>query len=271
MTRIYACALVLLVRLLTGFLPRWRRLTVLARLTRIVTPVERVVVGGRTVSLVVPDRTSVYWARRGPASEPATLAWIDGFAPDDVFVDIGANVGLFSLYAGKRGLAQIVAIEANPFSVQALARNIVENELGDRIIPVCVALSAADGVGDFTVSGIESGTAGNTLLGSGGGTASQMLKTAVTTLDHLLAGLGVAQPSHIKLDVDGNEFDIIRGARQTLANDTLKSLMVEIDPARPDEKARFATELAGVGFVEKAIPLAPGEVNCLFVKRHPAP
>lgn len=91
MSTLYARLLAAAVGLLTAFFGRWRRLTVLARLSDRLAPEARVTVNGTDITLFVPDRTAVYWPRHGFASEPGTLAWIDGFSAGDVLYDIGAN------------------------------------------------------------------------------------------------------------------------------------------------------------------------------------
>ena len=101
MTKLYARFLVAIVKLATGFLGRWRRLTVLARIHALLAPESTVTVDGISLTLLVPDRTSVYWPRHGFSSEPNTLSWIDGFQEGDVLFDVGANIGAYTLYAAK--------------------------------------------------------------------------------------------------------------------------------------------------------------------------
>ena len=86
MTKLFARFLVALVNLATVFLSRWRKLTVRARVHDGLAPQTTVTVNGVDLTLLVPDRTSVYWSRHGFDSEPNTLSWIDRFSAGDVGV-----------------------------------------------------------------------------------------------------------------------------------------------------------------------------------------
>lgn len=73
------------------------------------------------------------------SKEPETLSWIDSFAAKDVLWDVGANVGLYSVYAGLRGVI-VYAFEPSVFNLEFLVRNIHANLVTDAVgvIPVAV-------------------------------------------------------------------------------------------------------------------------------------
>ena len=74
-------------------------------------------------------------------SEPDTIAWIDNFTNDPiVFWDIGANMGVYSLYAALRPNVQVLAFEPGAASYWALNRNIELNGMDDRITALPAAL-----------------------------------------------------------------------------------------------------------------------------------
>ena len=135
MTKLFARFLVALVNLATMFLSRWRKLTVRARVHDGLAPQTTVTVNSVDLTLLVPDRTSVYWPRHGFNSEPNTLSWIDGFGVGDVFYDIGANIGAYTLYAAKARSVPVVAFEPNPFSYRVLVHNFHLNAITDRVLP----------------------------------------------------------------------------------------------------------------------------------------
>ena len=147
MTKLFARFLVALVNLATVFLSRWRKLTVRARVHDGLAPQTTVTVNGVDLTLLVPDRTSVYWSRHGFDSEPNTLSWIDRFGAGDVFYDIGANIGAYTLYAAKARSVPVVAFEPNPFSYRVLVHNLHLNAITDRVLPLCLAAGGPDGNG----------------------------------------------------------------------------------------------------------------------------
>jgi FkbM family methyltransferase len=83
--------------------------------------------------------------------EPETLAWIDGFAPGAVFWDIGANVGVYSLYAGLRGDIEVLAFEPSAPSYAALCANLAANRL-NRVRAYCIALADETRLGTLNMS-----------------------------------------------------------------------------------------------------------------------
>ncbi len=227
MTKTLAIFMDALLRALTVFLPRWKRLTVRARLYDRLQPFEEVDVGGKSLKLFIPDRTCVYWAKEGPGSEPATNAWIDSFSKDDTFVDIGANIGLYSLRAASRGVAKVYAIEPNPFSFSVLARNIVANGFDSLVIPLCLAMSDSSSVVTFKLSGTHAGSIRNEISGDGPPLHGPSITTAAFSVDELFRVQGVSGVNHLKIDVDGLELEILRGARGLLSDGALKSVLVE--------------------------------------------
>src|SRR5690349_18823938 len=70
--------------------------------------------------------------------EPVTIEWIAGFAPDDVFVDVGANVGMYSIWAAKTRKTRVFAFEPEAQNYSLLNRNIVLNDLSDRVRAYCL-------------------------------------------------------------------------------------------------------------------------------------
>src|SRR5262245_32711780 len=79
--------------------------------------------------------------------EPDMIRWIDGIGKDAVLWDIGANVGVFSLYAAVRVNCKVLSFEPSAANFFVLARNIQLNRLDDRITAYCVALSGATEIG----------------------------------------------------------------------------------------------------------------------------
>lgn len=162
MTNLYARFLVV-VRLATALFGRWRRLTVLARVHDGLAPKSVVNVNGISLTLLVPDRKAVYWPRYGFQSEPSTIAWIEGFSDSDVFYDIVAYIGVYTLYAAKARSARVVAIEPNPFSHRVLVDNPRRNGVTSRMTPLCLAVGSETKATPLFFGSTEAGSVGHTI------------------------------------------------------------------------------------------------------------
>ena len=219
-----------------------RRLKILARVKAILDPVGTIVVRGQTLTLSVPDATAYYWISSGGQSEPGTLDWVDGIALGDVLYDIGANVGLYSLYAAAKGI-DVVAFEPNPFTFPVLARNLDLNRVLDRVLPLPVALDRTSRRTAISLSGITAGSVGNGLERNDGITVGVLS----WSLDDLIAKFDLPHPTHIKLDVDGIEAAILEGSAATLADPRMCSVLVEDAPDHPDIQARVEACLTRAG------------------------
>ena len=73
--------------------------------------------------------------------EPETLAWMDGFTAGDVFYDVGAATGLFSMYAALKPGVAVYAFEPKATSFGVLVEHLAMNRMGERVFPLPVALS----------------------------------------------------------------------------------------------------------------------------------
>ena len=93
------------------------------------------------------------------SKEPDTICWIDGFKASDVFWDVGANVGVFSLYAaGCRGL-RVLAFEPSADNYMVLCRNVTINSLSESISTYCMAFSDDTRLGTLNLASLELGAA----------------------------------------------------------------------------------------------------------------
>ena len=100
-------------------------------------------------------------ARSFHEEEPETLRWLDELDVDDVLWDVGANVGMYSLYAGKFRGCRVVAFEPEAQNYALLVDNFALNGLGDRCFPVMTALYDSDGFGYLDVRYVTKGGAYN--------------------------------------------------------------------------------------------------------------
>jgi FkbM family methyltransferase len=168
--------------------------------------------------------------------EPETLAWIDTFCREgDVIYDIGANIGQYSLYAAKRlrGNCTVLAFEPEALNYAKLNRNIVLNRLTGIVTPYCLAVTEKTELGTFYVQSFAPGAALHSwgrpvTQGERPFTPQNQQGMVGLSLDDLTGRFGLPVPNHVKIDVDGIEGEIIRGARNTLADPRLKTVLVEV-------------------------------------------
>ena len=190
------------------------------------------------------------------SKEPETIDWIASFAPGDGLLDIGANVGVYSLYAASRGI-NVVALEPDALNYALLNLNIRLNNFGKLIMPYPIAAHDETKFSSFNISSYGWGGALNSFDNSLDfkGNAYQPVHVQGVygiSLDDLLPQINF-KPAHIKIDVDGNENLILRGAFNSLRCGGLRSVLVELDEARSDyvESIRLI-EQAGFRLQEKA-------------------
>ena len=164
--------------------------------------------------------------------EPWTLEWIAGFQPGEVFLDCGANVGMYTIWAAVTRGVRVYAFEPESQNYALLNRNILLNELGDRVDAYCMGLSDTSGVSKLYMADLRVGGSCHA-VGEALNFKLEPLKTVFSqgciaaTLDELVARGHVPVPNHVKIDVDGFEPKVIAGAHSTLARGDVRSLLIE--------------------------------------------
>jgi len=194
-------------------------------------------------------------ARTALSKEPDTTSWIDEFGPNDILWDIGANVGVFSVYAAKLRGVGVLAFEPAADNYMVLCRNVEINELARRVIPYCLAFAKKSSLG---VLNSNSSAIGSSLRQFGDpGVTSQYWPTEIGShaqgmigfsIDDFIRQFNPTFPTHIKIDVDGLEIDILRGAVATLSDDRMRSIMVELNVGNDVERNEGVALLSSAGF-----------------------
>lgn len=140
--------------------------------------------------------------------------------PGDLFVDIGANIGSYSLLAAAAG-SEVLAFEPIPTTFEALVRNIRFNDLENKIEARNMGLASEASTLEFT-AGLD--TVNHVVFETG--EEEDHISVLVDTLDRCL---GERQPSVIKIDVEGFETPVLKGAEKALESDGLLALIVELN------------------------------------------
>ena len=113
-------------------------------------------------ALQAPNELTLYRAKTFSTKEPETLNWIDNFGGEGPFYDIGANIGIYSLYHAKLYDTPVYAFEPSYFNLVNLAKNINLNNLTDRIIIISNPLFDSNVMANFNMESIEEGSAHST-------------------------------------------------------------------------------------------------------------
>jgi FkbM family methyltransferase len=150
--------------------------------------------------------------------EPQEMGFVlHATRPDDLFVDVGANVGSYTILAAGVVKARVISVEPIPSTFEHLQANIRLNKL-NTVEAHCCGLSSSPGELRF-ITTLD--TMNRVAL------HSESLPTTVvpvTTLDLLLAG---QIPKIIKIDVEGHELAVLNGGFNTLSAEALEAVILE--------------------------------------------
>jgi FkbM family methyltransferase len=140
---------------------------------------------------------------------------------EDLFVDVGANVGSYTVLAAGAVGARCIAFEPAPRAFRGLLDNLRLNDLMTRVDPRNECLASAPGELQFTADF----DTGNHVVAEPQ-EAAAAVRVAVTTLD---SALSESTPTLIKIDVEGYETSVIDGADRTLRSPTLRAVLMELN------------------------------------------
>lgn len=155
--------------------------------------------------------------------------------PEDLFVDVGANAGTYSVLAAKLARSNVIAVEPCKSAVQSLRTNLALNGVEDRV--EIIEMGASDKVDTlrFTTN-IDALNRVTTLDGP------NTVECRVAPLDEILAGKA---PILIKIDVEGHEKWVIGGARNAFASPRLIAVQMETGDAAVENNVLGMMEVQG--------------------------
>lgn len=184
--------------------------------------------------------------------EPITLQWIGEFSKGDVMVDVGANVGMYTIWAAKTRGARVFAFEPEAQNYALLNRNIVLNGLGGQVTAYCLALSDSNGMGELHLSSLDAGGSCHSFGEKLDFKQEPMLPKysqgcVSARLDHLVETAVVPVPHHIKIDVDGIEPKVVAGMRNVLNERAVRSVLIEINQNLADHR-QLVLDMQVAGF-----------------------
>jgi FkbM family methyltransferase len=171
-----------------------------------------------------------------PPDYPEMLTWRGFLRPGDLFIDVGANVGNYAIWAAEAG-AEVVALEPADDTFRLLEENVALN--GYTIKAIHAAAGASPGTARFT-SGLD---CINRLDPEG------TAVTAVLTIDSIIGDRVVAG---MKVDVEGFEIGVLRGCERALSEHRVRLIQLEWNarsvPAVGTDRQPVADLLAKHGY-----------------------
>ena len=186
----------------------------------------------------VPTQVAGYRVKTFFTKEPETIEWINKNGSErKVFLDIGANMGVYSLYYAKKFGGKVFSFEPSFKNLELLSKNIKINSLQKNITLISNPLSDTFKIANFYQEDFVGGEANASLISNDNLNVIENKKlknndvlysTLGLPLDNL-ANLNLINKSLIvKIDVDGNELDILNGAKKILSQNINISLLVEV-------------------------------------------
>lgn len=212
---------------------------------------------------------------RSCKKEPSTIQWLLRDVRDnDVFFDIGANIGAYSLVMAKgtNKNVTVYSFEPSPNTYAVLCKNVSLNQLGEKIFPLQMAVGTEVGIQKFFLSSSVAGAAEHSLGAPIDPYGNRFVPVDVQTvvsvpMDKLKELFNVPLPTHIKIDVDGIELQILENATSVLASDRLRHILVEVYESNADcPKIVALLDKYGFKLTGKGYPITPGFCNYEFSK-----
>jgi len=232
-------------------------------------------VAGTPIKICISSRMENMRAQHILTKEPDTISWLNKLQPNELFIDVGANIGIYSLYAAAVRGSRVIAFEPEAQNFAALVKNISLNNLGDRVSAWPYALSSKSGPLELNLTAITAGgsqhTAGEPINELGRRFKPIFVQGAVaiqldTALEKIVPG---EAPRFIKIDIDGAEQKVIAGMAAQLNTPSLEQILIEMPVDRSKAPAIYE-RIKGAGFVASA----PGWVNnergnVIFTRKNP--
>ena len=192
----------------------------------------------KEIKFFVPNQITNWRVDTYFSKEPETLEWIDSFEKKEnlIFWDIGANIGLYSIYNSlKNPKSTTIAFEPSSSNLRVLTRNISINNLEKNIKVVPIPLTNKENIFQEMNEGhfIEGGALNS--FGEKFDFEGKEFKPTMkynllgTTMNYFIENSILDIPDYIKIDVDGIEHLILEGGDKFLNDKKVKSLSIEIN------------------------------------------
>tara|TARA_B100001250_G_C19799572_1_gene790352 strand:+ start:695 stop:1504 length:810 start_codon:yes stop_codon:yes gene_type:complete len=190
------------------------------------------------------------------SKEKSTIKWLDRLKETDLLLDVGANIGLYTIYAAVTRNCNVISVEPESQNFSTLVKNIIINNMNKQITPYCCALSNENNAGILHLSElvIDGGVSGHMFneevsfdLSPNQGKFAFKQGCIGLTLDNAIRNGSFEVPDFIKIDVDGFEHKVIEGSIKTLKNPKVRSILIELY-TKLDQHKKIIDLLVSLGF-----------------------
>lgn len=227
-----------------------------------VTGTHRIAAGRAEGLMLAAPRAADRSFARGDYEPPVQDVIADSLSPGDVFYDIGANIGFFSLVAARAvgSSGHVYAFEPVPQNVDAIHESARLNNL-EWVDVFAEAVGARTGRDEIWLTRHIGGAA----LASADAPPDVQgrMEVDVVTLDLAISSRGLRPPTLVKVDVEGAEIDVLAGMAETMTR-VRPAVLYEIDDATSEgleRKAQGVAEvLTGYGYTCSRLPPAYGDI-----------
>ena len=165
--------------------------------------------------------------------EPETIEWIKSFNPNNVFFDIGSNIGIYALYAASLYPDYLIyAFEPVRMNYIRLMQNIEMNKF-DNIIALPIAVYGITRIDKMQEIDNKIGHSGSLINSCPDKIVQKEYLLPAITIDDFVDTWGV-EPNHIKIDIDSGEYNLIIKSARTLRCSSIKSCLIEVNSHRSE-------------------------------------
>tara|TARA_A100001011_G_C14283555_1_gene832606 strand:+ start:985 stop:1872 length:888 start_codon:yes stop_codon:yes gene_type:complete len=209
------------------------------------------------IQFYTPSKIAGYRSKTFFSKEPETIDWLNRCGDEKkYFFDIGSNMGIYSIYYAKKFNAQVFSFEPSYKNLEILTKNIMLNSLQNNIKIISNPLSDDFKFSSFIQNDFSAGEAKASFLTNTQDketyfknfkdkTNEVSYNTLGLSIDNLLDLKLIPKPDLIKIDVDGNELQIIEGLKKTLSNLSGISMLIEV---RKETKNEINDLMLKMGF-----------------------
>lgn len=205
--------------------------------------------------------------------DPLQIAELNQFIveckPEMIFIDCGSHFGLFSLAALHFGgpQATVVAIEPSPMAIKKLRQQAALNKVTDRLEIIEACVGRTSGSHSFVPAGVNS--SGYFVGKTGENQSSELVKARCVTIDEIVQSMP-KPPTHIKIDVEGMEDDVLFGGNHFFKSNTNVMIFLELHNdvirSQNENPARVLERLVQWGFELLNDMGQPSEIKVLVNK-----
>lgn len=172
-------------------------------------------------------RAETFWEK-----EPETIAWVKSFEGLSLehldFLDIGANLGIYSLFAlTTRAFSRVIAVEPMPLNFEALRANVKLNGLEHKTVLYNQPLYSHSVMVDFEFKDERVGSSGGQIVEDSRNAEKNITSRVQTLIGDDLIQANQIKKCVIKLDVDGLELEILKGFKEAMSQNSIISVLVE--------------------------------------------